>query len=343
MEERLSDNGGLLQGSPWVLALQDNSIHCGDSSARITRFGLSSSNRPNDSPPRKATSQIGSAFEHDCEAFRIQFMGSSSNIPPGRVKRGGDASHNRRLAPEEVELRQKRSQLTALETQLAERELELTVVVSELAKFERYYLGIVGPLYSELDGLTDHSSATECGLDSTDDESWAQETDAQARDTPHGTIRVRPDHEKHPPTAALLSIYRQVARALHPDLACDAQDRDERTRLMADANAAYSEGDEAHLQSMLKGWLDRPECVAGEGIGAELIRAIRRIAQIRERLKVISGEVADLQSSDLWEMKANAELAQSEGRNILVELVARLQQEIVETRDRLQTMKTGRR
>ena len=41
----------------------------------------------------------------------------------------------------------------------------------------------------------------------------------------------------------------------------------------------------------------------GEGPGAELVRAIRKIAQVEGRLKAIDAEIARLEESDLYNLK----------------------------------------
>jgi hypothetical protein len=64
---------------------------------------------------------------------------------------------------------------------------------------------------------------------------------------------------------------------LHPDLTTSEHERTRRHRFMSEANKAYSHGDQLKLRALLHEWISSPEGVPGEGVGAELIRAIRRI------------------------------------------------------------------
>jgi DnaJ-domain-containing protein 1 len=69
-----------------------------------------------------------------------------------------------------------------------------------------------------------------------------------------------------------------VAKRIHPDLATDSEDRLRRQILMAEANRAFEEGDEDRLRRILHEYEASPDAVKGDGAGADLIRAIRKIA-----------------------------------------------------------------
>ena len=52
-------------------------------------------------------------------------------------------------------------------------------------------------------------------------------------------------------------LYREIARQIHPDLSTNEVDRGRRTRLMAEANRAYTDGDEVKLRAVLDEWHSR--------------------------------------------------------------------------------------
>ena len=62
---------------------------------------------------------------------------------------------------------------------------------------------------------------------------------------------------------------------------------------MAEVNLAYENGDEAKLGSILADWESSRDTVEGEGVGTELIRVIRKIAQIQRRLTEIELEISN--------------------------------------------------
>jgi len=85
-------------------------------------------------------------------------------------------------------------------------------------------------------------------------------------------------------------LYREVAKRIHPDLTSDRDERMRREALMAEANKAYEAGDESQLNRILNAYETSLETVQGEGPGAELIRVIRRISQVRGRIAEIEAE-----------------------------------------------------
>ena len=104
---------------------------------------------------------------------------------------------------------------------------------------------------------------------------------------------------------------------------------------MAEVNLAYENGDEAKLRSILADWESSPDTVEGEGVGAELIRVIRKIAQIQKRLTNIDAEIQQLNTSDLYQLKAKADETENQGRDLLEEMASQVEQQIEGAKERL--------
>jgi phage shock protein A len=79
--------------------------------------------------------------------------------------------------------------------------------------------------------------------------------------------------------------------------------------------------------------------VKGEGPGAELVRVIRKIAQVEGRLKAIDAEIARLEESDIYDLKNQVDQAKQEGRDLFAEMAAGVDQQVVEARGRLRSIK----
>ena len=246
----------------------------------------------------------------------------------------------KRDTPEERELSQKWEELSSLQVLLAQRELDLTTLQAELHAFERCYFRVVGVRYAELDKVEAQIAdlLSRSSLQNQDMRMWAAEARDRANESAHESKMVQETaghEEKFKPSDDLKKLYRDVAKSIHPDLATDDDDRTRRQRFMAEANQAYEEGNEIRLREILREWESSPDAIKGDGVAAELIRVIRKIAQVQERLRTIEATIDDLESSDLYRLKNEVESAEAEERDLLAEMASRLDRQIADTRKRL--------
>ncbi len=258
----------------------------------------------------------------------------------------------RRLAPLEEELAQKTWELTKLRIILADRELLLANLQAELAAFRVRYLREVGSLYAELDdwggklaAWLSKNAAEE--LSDCDYESWDSRIcelageDPQDGGTPSrwwrarkGPVRVNPfveddgsPKEFHAP-ASLKSLYREVAKRVHPDLAADESDQRKRELLMKQANDAYQRGDHDALRKILDDYETSPESVQGGDLAANLLRLTRQITQVNTRLSQVDLEIEKLTSSDIGKLKSRSDAAFAVGEDLLAQMAADLRTRI---------------
>jgi hypothetical protein len=97
---------------------------------------------------------------------------------------------------------------------------------------------------------------------------------------------------------------------------------------MMEANRAYEDGDEAKVESIKYEWETSPDSVEGDGVGVELIRVIRKLAQIQRRLVEIDNEMQKLRTADLYQLWVKTEEAEKQGRDLLKDLASQVKQEI---------------
>jgi hypothetical protein len=71
---------------------------------------------------------------------------------------------------------------------------------------------------------------------------------------------------------------------------------------MAAANRAMRQGDLSALVRLISDERDRPDAVVGSDVGAELVRVIRRITQVRRRLAELQDQEAALRGDSLWQL-----------------------------------------
>jgi hypothetical protein len=106
---------------------------------------------------------------------------------------------------------------------------------------------------------------------------------------------------------------------------------------MAEANRAYQQGDVDALRRILEEYESSPESVQGAGVAADLVRVIRQIRQVQKRLVQIELEIASLIDSDIAKLRAKADAARSEGRELLAEMAENVRRRIEVVRRRFES------
>jgi hypothetical protein len=254
--------------------------------------------------------------------------------------------------PEEDELGRKKARLADLEAQLADRELELAALRADLIQFEKRYLQTVGRRYAILDNLRARIAEERAKQNPHNEEArdQARQARARAQESAQAAGDEAPELPQSDEAAAaspkrsdsLNKLYRQAAKLLHPDLTLDADEKKTRQRLMAEVNDAYARGDEERIRAILRDWHSSPESVQGDGPGAELVRIIRKIAQVEKRLTIIAEELDQQRAGELFKLKQQVDAAIATGRDLLRELVERLEREILGATEELQDVRRER-
>ena len=227
-------------------------------------------------------------------------------------------------SPEQKELRKKLRELAELESQLAQKELELATKRAEIAAFERMYLQVVGVWYADLDEVKWRIAEARARLNprerSMREEAAAAAEKAQASAGEAASIDEDESAEKFIPSDAIKKLYREMARMMHPDLATDDKERERRHDFMVKLNLAYEQGDISKMQEITEKWSLEPEARKNLSIGDELVRVIRQIAQIEERIETIDDDLIDLFNSEGYQLMQRVEDAANEERDLLDEM-----------------------
>src|SRR5262249_55494201 len=134
---------------------------------------------------------------------------------------------------------------------------------------------------------------------------------------------------------AVRKLFRDVAKAIHPDLAGDVATRDRRHSLMIEANKAYALGDEQQLRDILEAWERSPEAVLGDDPEAMRHRLVRRIGQIEDQLEHIAGDLSALKESPLGKLKTMVDEAAAGGKDLVRDMISRLKRDILVATNRL--------
>ena len=225
-----------------------------------------------------------------------------------------------------------RARVTELEAVLREQDATCAEAKAELDAFKVSYRHQVGILHEQLDELELALAEAELG------EVLNRQKDAAAGpDAPPAGEQL-----SAPPrytSDAVRRLFRDVAKAIHPDLARDEDARDRRHSLMIEANRAYAQGDEEQLRWILQAWERSPDAVQGSDAEAMRVRLERRMAQIEEQLEVLASDLAALQESPSWKLKTMVDDAAAQGKDLVADMVRRLKRDIMVATNRLDALR----
>jgi hypothetical protein len=159
--------------------------------------------------------------------------------------------------------------------------------------------------------------------------------------------RAAPSSAEKPPTEApqaprpvervdtrkeLRSLYRQLARRYHPDLAVNEADRAERTQHMAAVNRAFTAGNLPELKAMLIGAktpsLQDAQPAAGPQPAPELQRLQDELATLKRRLKQARQQIDGLHLHPSVKLSLDVKLARREGRDLLGEIARDMKKKV---------------
>jgi hypothetical protein len=239
--------------------------------------------------------------------------------------------------PEAAALLDKREQLAAVRVTLAERESELAQIRAQLKTFEGRYLRQVGVLYAALDDLEARIAEREVDLyDSDSARRRAEEARQRAQETHDAAFGEAHEAEEFDPPPSLKTLFRDVAKRIHPDFARDDAEQKHFTLLMARANQAYSRGDTETLQRLLDDHSEINASILGEGAAAELLRITRQILHAERDIATIEAERHTLLASDIAQLHLDAEAAAREHHDLLTELATGLREQIADAQRRFE-------
>ena len=231
----------------------------------------------------------------------------------------------------ENELEDLHARLTELEGQLGNRRDEIARPRADLDAFRIRYRHEVGLLHEELDRLELALAEAELGiLTERLGDAPELQPDASTVDRLESAPRFTTD--------AIRKLFRDVAKAIHPDLAQDSVARDRRHSLMVEANRAYAVGDEEQLRAILQAWERSPDAVQGSDQEAMRLRLIRRIDQIEEQLALLAGDLATMQGSSIWKLKAMVDDEAAKGKDLIKDMIRRLKRDILVATNRLDAL-----
>lgn len=242
------------------------------------------------------------------------------------------------MLPEEQELTRLENEQAELEEQVTSAELTLETTKIETAQFQHRYYQTVGRLYAQLDEL-DAQIATAQVAQSPDDvtaQVYAQAAQEQANKSAEEAGLIEGQPAPPPMISKQTTLAYRRACKLHPDRATTELERQRRTVLMAQVNLAYERGDQQAIEKLVAEYGQDPEAIAGDDVASRIVKAIRRIAQLRRRMGEAKHEIEAMQQIEIYHLKQTIEETEAMGGDPLGNLARQLMQELSERKIQLE-------
>lgn len=256
----------------------------------------------------------------------------------------------RTQTPEEREYTRYLNEIEERKRRVAELQTDLELVNEELGRFNTEYHARVGTLFVELDKLDLSISEYEFRIarlnaaPNLNPDELEQETRNHFSDQREEVHQDEDETQRHQRTYSqdrqhlelgdasavkLKSLYRELVKRFHPDLARTERERQQREAVMKRINAAFHERDVDTLRSIMTETEIEDASFESRSVGEKLVWAIREMSRLDNLIAVISTEIETLKTSDLaslWQ-RHNA------GEGVLEQLERDLNRRI-ETRQR---------
>jgi hypothetical protein len=265
-------------------------------------------------------------------------------------------------------------EIEAVETELIEREAELVDLRVEMASFRLEYDPHVGRKIEELeqveaevdrcrkrieeyrqwgpDGLPRTAAGTPyVPVEEQYRRTWQQPRESTSHSAgPRAPQRgglgavyratARAQGRATPVEERIKTVYRQLCRRYHPDLTQDPRERARRTQIMASINAAYGERSEDPQRSLaeLEALAEKADYSlwAEKGTAEQRVVALTdKLARLQRRLAEARREIRELLDSPIMEMSLNVKLARRNGRDLLSEMAAEVERDLLRKRTEL--------
>jgi hypothetical protein len=248
----------------------------------------------------------------------------------------------------EAQLAFLRQEIQKAQTDLVDREAELIELRIELSAFRLKYEIQVGRRLAELEQI--ESAIERCTERIQEYREWGAHGRPKFGDS-REYVSVKEQYRRtwqkpvssspsFPPPPApetlkdLRKLYRQLCHRFHPDLTQDPKERAWRTDMMSAVNAAYEAQSLIELQSLAA------KSYAGsdshQSVAQDQLEALQeKLLQIQTSLNRVNQEIRDLIHGSYMELSLEVKLAARRGRDLLAEMGAEIEQDLVKKRAEL--------
>jgi hypothetical protein len=258
-------------------------------------------------------------------------------------------------SPEEREYARYLGEIEVRKRRIADLQADLHLLKEKLGRFNAEYHTRVGALFVELDKINLEIQEYEYRIarlqrdpdlnpEDLEDETvdWfagQREEVHQDEEETRRYERAYREEQKRPELderseSVLKSLFRDLARRFHPDLARTEAERQQRESIMKRVNAAFRDRDVDALERIKAETASEDAAFEEKSIGEKMVWAIREVSRLDEVIASLVAERESLMVSDLAKLWQR----QEGGEDVVGRLVRETQRDIDQARQRLEQL-----
>jgi nucleotide-binding universal stress UspA family protein len=134
------------------------------------------------------------------------------------------------------------------------------------------------------------------------------------------------------------SLYRELAKKYHPDMARTLEEKERYNTIMAEINQAYNDKDLGKMEE-LSMRLKIPEETFSETVEEEIEKLIKESQKLDDIISRFEDELVVVKSSDTYKLKMKADESKAQGKDFLKELEDNLNTKIELREEELEQVK----
>jgi hypothetical protein len=236
---------------------------------------------------------------------------------------------------------------------------ELTDLKRELAIFEAEYHARVGILYVRLDelelelreyekrikllkgrkidNLVDLEKVIEEQFQKDKEKINKEKEEAEQYTEEYKAVKEKPKLDEESEKKSK-SLYRELAKKYHPDMATTPEEKERYNTIMAEINQAYNDKDLGKLEELAMR-LKIPEETFAETVEEEIERLIRESEKLDDIISRLEDELSAIKNSDTYAFKVGVDESKAQGRDLLKEIKDNLNARIKQREEELEWLK----
>jgi len=209
------------------------------------------------------------------------------------------------------------STVEALSFQLRQIEERHRKVAVRIRAFEYRYIPLIGSRYSDLEDLRRRVESAWRALRERKRRIDAGEPEPRALVL---LVAREPEAPAFRPSADLRSLYRELVRRIHPDLASGPEEQRRCHEFMAEAGRAYRAQDVGRLRSLLEQWEANPDRIDPVDSPSKILWAMRRITRLQSNIEEVKAKIVSAENSAVAQLMQQAEEARLTGFDLLAHM-----------------------